>query len=154
MGKGLYAILAFALGFMIAQIAKILIAYFKKDKKGRPMGMKGVVKALGKSGGMPSGHSASFAALSVFLGLVEGFDSIAFAIAVSMTSIIVYDAVNVRFAVGQQGKLLNKIALNDDDDETVPQKLIEGHTILQVTIGLVIGCLIGYLIFTLYRASL
>ena len=154
MGKGIYAIIAFALGFIIAQMAKMAIGYLKKDKKGRPMGMKGVIKTFGKSGGMPSGHSASFSALSFFLGLTEGFNSIAFAITLSMTTIIVYDAVNVRFAVGQQGKLLNKIALNDDDDETIPQKLIEGHTMLQVVVGILIGLLIGYMVFIFYKGAI
>ena len=154
MEKGTYAIIAFATGFAVAQVTKFLIGFFGKDKRGRYQGIKGALKSLGRSGGMPSGHSSSFSALSTFLGLSEGFGSIPFAIALSMTVIIIYDAVNVRRAVGKHGKLLNEIAISDGNDKTNPQKLVEGHTVFQALIGILIGVLIGILTFKISQTIL
>jgi len=101
--------------------------------------------AITRSGGMPSGHAASFTGATYAIGGIEGFDTAVFALAVCMTVIIIYDAVNVRFAVGQQGRLLNKMVENHghkNHNET-PLKLVEGHTIPQVIIGILIGLLTG-----------
>ncbi|MBQ7802247.1 divergent PAP2 family protein [Candidatus Saccharibacteria bacterium] len=149
--SGTYAIIAFIFGFIIAQGIKFLIGFFGKDKRGRYQGIKGALKSLGRSGGMPSGHSSSFSALSIFLGLSEGFSSTSFAISFAMAVIIIYDAVNVRRAVGEHGKLLNEIAISDGNDKTNPQKLVEGHTIFQAVIGILMGILIGYLTFLAYQ---
>ncbi len=150
MGKsGLYGIVAFVIGFVIAQGAKFLIGFLKKGRKPYKK-FKDVVHDLTKSGGMPSGHSSSFVALTTFLGLSEGFSSSFFALSVGMTVIIIYDAVNVRFAVGEHGKLLNEIAKSDGNDKTNPQKLVEGHTISQVIVGILIGIVVGSAVYYIF----
>ena len=149
MKSGFYGIIAFIIGFTIAQVSKFIIGRFGKGKR-LYKNFKDVVQDLMRSGGMPSGHSASFMALTTFLGLSEGFDSAIFALAVGMTMIIIYDAVNVRYAVGEHGKLLNEMARNDGNSKTKPQKLVEGHTISQAIVGSLIGILVGVLVFTIY----
>ena len=57
---------------------------------------------------------------------------------------------NVRYAVGEHGKLLNEMARNDGNSKTKPQKLVEGHTISQAIVGSLIGILVGVLVFTIY----
>jgi len=97
-----------------------------------------------KSGGMPSSHASCFIAATTTIGFRCGFDSAIFALAVCNLAIIIYDAVNVRYAVGQQGKLLNKIASN-----TIlarPLKLVEGHTVRQAIVGSILGILVAFLI--------
>lgn len=153
MKSGLYGIGAFVTAFAVAQGAKFLISYFRKDKKGRSAGLKAALKSLGRSGGMPSGHSSSMTALAVFLGLSEGFDSAIFAVVFAVAVIVIYDAVNVRRAVGEHGKLLNKIAENDGDEETVPQKLVEGHTKKQAIAGIFLGAMIGAATFLIFAST-
>ena len=101
MKSGFYGIVAFVTGFLVAQVSKFIIGRVSKNKR-ELKNFKEVVQDLVRSGGMPSGHSASFVALTTFLGLGEGFDSAIFALAVGITIIIIYDAVNVRYAVGER----------------------------------------------------
>ncbi len=47
-------------------------------------------------GGMPSSHSALVSALSTSVGLLEGFGSAIFLIAVIFSAVIVHDAIRIR----------------------------------------------------------
>ena len=100
---------------------------------------------------MPSGHTASFTALTLLIGLMYGFDTPVFMLATCTTIIFVYDAVNVRYAVGEHGKLLNEIAESDKNPHTKPQKIVEGHTIPQVIVGALLGVIIAFSIYFFVR---
>ena len=67
-----------------------------------------------------------------------------------MTIIVVYDAVNVRYAVGEQGKLLNIIAESDHNKRTRKMRVVEGHTIPQVCVGAILGILLGFICNNLF----
>ena len=148
MKDGIFVIGAFVAGFTIAQAAKFIGALIKKRGK---MTKEEVAYWLTRSGGMPSGHSASFIGATTAIGLIRGFTSVECAIALCMSIIIIYDAVNVRYAVGEQGKLLNEIARSDGNAKTKPQKLVEGHTVPQVIVGSLLGVAVGCAAFVLYR---
>jgi uncharacterized protein len=49
-----------------------------------------------EAGGMPSSHSASVCALSMMVGLREGFSSTLFAAVVIFAAIVMYDAIVIR----------------------------------------------------------
>ncbi len=138
-----YILLAFTLGWFIAQSAKIIIALIVKKGK---VGFSELVELIMKSGGMPSSHTACFTAASLTIGFRVGFDSALFALAVAMTVIIVYDATNVRYAVGQQGKLLNKIISMSESQTAKPIKIVEGHTIPQAIVGFIVGILVAFFV--------
>ena len=131
---------AFTLGWFIAQLCKLVAGIVKKKGK---LTFSDFLYYAFKSGGMPSGHTASFTALSTEIGLVAGFDTPVFVLAVCTTIIFVYDAVNVRFAVGEQGRLLNEIARSDNNIKTKPMKIVEGHTLPQVAAGAILGIAIA-----------
>lgn len=135
-----YILLAFTLGWFIAQSTKIIIALIMKKGK---IKLSELIELIMKSGGMPSSHTACFTAASLTIGFRNGFDSSIFALAVAMTVIIVYDATNVRYAVGQQGRLLNKIASMSEAQNAKPLKLVEGHTVPQAIVGFIIGTIIA-----------
>jgi uncharacterized protein len=94
------------------------------------------------TGGMPSTHAAGVTALSLSVGLQQGFDSPLFAVAVSFTVIILFDAQGVRRSSGRQAQVLNKI-LEDIyfkrriQDERVKELL--GHTPVEVMGGMFVG---------------
>ena len=144
--NGLGGFVAFVAGWLLAQLAKLVIALVRNRGK---LGMREGLEWLTKSGGMPSGHTASFVGLTVFLGFSEGFMSSIFVLAVCMAAIVVYDAVNVRRAVGEQGKLLNEIA----KDQKIKKKLrvVEGHTVPQVIVGAILGVLVGWAVFLVLK---
>ena len=95
-----------------------------------------------ETGGMPSSHSASSAALTTLVWLREGATSSVFALALFFTAFIMYEAAGVRRAAGRQAKLLNELV--DDLYKHKPikeQKLKEllGHTPLEVFMGALYG---------------
>ncbi len=144
MVKILFLFLAFIAGWFFSQSAKLITAIVQKKGK---ITFSDVVFYMTKSGGMPSGHTASFVAFDTILGLMYGFDTPVFALGVCMTIIIIYDAVNVRYAVGEHGRLLNEIATSDNNEKTKPQKIVEGHTIPQVVVGAILGVVLGAAVF-------
>ena len=59
------------------------------------------------SGGMPSSHSALVCSAMVSLGLFAGFDTPAFALAVAVAMVVVYDAAGVRREAGKHAERIN-----------------------------------------------
>ena len=100
------------------------------------------------TGGMPSSHSATVSALATAVGLQSGFDSVAFAITVVFSAIVVLDATGVRRATGKQAEILNKML-----DDIYWKKHIQedrlkellGHTPIQVFVGMAFGITIAML---------
>lgn len=142
---GIKVLMAFVAGFLTAQVAKLVAAFVKSRGK---MTGKEALTWLMRSGGMPSGHAASFLAVTTYLGCACGFDSAIFALALCMSMIIIYDAVNVRYAVGEHGKILVEHAKRTGGKK--PSRIVEGHTVPQVTVGGLLGMLIGWLIFVIF----
>ncbi|MBI5699580.1 divergent PAP2 family protein [Candidatus Saganbacteria bacterium] len=120
--------------FILSQILKIIIYYFK-DKK---LDLTHFFEAAG----MPSTHSAMSSAMTLSIGVKSGFDSTFFAIAVVFTIIVMYDAMGVRFAAGQQAVVLNKIIediYSEKISEKEKMKELIGHTPIEVFAGGTLG---------------
>jgi acid phosphatase family membrane protein YuiD len=96
-----------------------------------------------RSGGMPSSHTALVTSLATSVGILQGFNSINFAIAAVFSSIVMYDAAGVRRAVGQQSIILNRILreLRERRSKDVEHDVREliGHTPFQVFGGALLG---------------
>ena len=58
-------------------------------------------KRLFQTGGMPSSHSSFMMAMTISTGLIAGFDSVVFAIALTIALVVMYDAAGLRRAVGK-----------------------------------------------------
>lgn len=102
------------------------------------------------TGGMPSSHSAGVMGLSTSVGLIRGFDSIEFAIALGYAFIVMYDAAGVRRAAGKQAACLNKIIMDLYKQDLVEAggklKELLGHTPLQVFVGAIFGIAYAYIV--------
>ncbi|GGK05228.1 membrane protein [Lentibacillus kapialis] len=61
------------------------------------------------TGGMPSSHSAAVAALTTGVGIVDGVDSIMFAVSSVFSVIIMFDASGVRRQAGEQAIVVNQL---------------------------------------------
>ena len=117
--------------WLVAQVAKVAYAYAKGDKsKSRP--------TLISSGNMPSSHSAIVLALVVVVGALEGLNSAAFGIAAVFASVVIYDALNVRRSVGEQGLALMRLM----KEPTFFHAL--GHKPTEVVAGSVIGVVVAF----------
>lgn len=104
---------------------------------------------------MPSGHTSVVIALVSILALKEGLTSPIFACAFVYAMIVITDAIGLRNYLGNQGKTLNVLVddLQEDDflDRPYPKHLERiGHTPLQVLIGALIGSLTSLILFLIF----
>jgi len=131
-----------------AQAAKICLLIFKKKEKFQ-------WSDLFVTGNMPSGHSALVTALTVSILLSEGFSPLFF-MSFVFAAIVVRDAVGVRRAVGEEGKVLSNIitVLKTRFHINIPRKMHQslGHQPIEVFIGSLIGILssVGVYLYFLY----
>ena len=134
-GNGYEVLIAAGLSNTLAQALKTVTMGVKKKKINFAI--------LVSTGGMPSSHSSTVVSLAASVGLVEGFSSVAFAIAVCLATIVMYDAAGVRRAASRQAVLLNRIVQNlfENNPELNRGKLKEllGHTPKEVFAGAGVG---------------
>jgi uncharacterized protein len=134
----------------LAQIVKVLLILLA-DRKWQP------ARFL-ETGGMPSSHTASVAALSTSCGLQFGFDSPYFAIAAIFGMIVMYDATGIRRASGMQAELLNDLVaelrqLLTEGFAPKPLKELLGHTYLEVFVGLLLGITVALVSYSVIRPA-
>lgn len=100
------------------------------------------------SGGMPSSHSALVVSCTTAIGRSVGVASPLFALCVVFSSVVMYDACNVRRSAGDTAKIVNKLLQHVEkltaQDVADDLKIIMGHTPLQVAAGAVLGLIIGF----------
>src|SRR5574344_4492 len=89
------------ISWFIAQVLKTLLDFLVNKEFN--------FERLTGSGGMPSSHSALVISLVIAVARVEGIDSTLFAIACVLAAVVIYDAMGVRRAAGEQAKVLNKM---------------------------------------------
>ncbi len=131
------------LSWFIAQLIKVILTYIfeKKLDLSRFVG----------SGGMPSSHTSFVTSLATAVGLVSGYDSSEFALALVLALVVMYDAAGVRRSVGKQAKILNAI-IDDihkhkkDPLNEVRLKELIGHTPKEVFAGAILGMLMAHII--------
>lgn len=104
------------------------------------------VRRLLGTGGMPSSHSASVAALAASVGMIEGWRSTTFAVAAFFALVVLYDATGIRRAAGRQAAILNRMIDDLREHHTVEgERLMEllGHTPLEVFAGTLYGVMLA-----------
>src|SRR3989339_567612 len=135
-------LVAAGVAFLLSQTLKIILYYFKDGELN--------LWHFCESAGMPSTHSAMASAMTLSVGIVEGFASPSFALAVVFAIIVMYDAMGVRFAAGQQALILNKIIediYSERAGEKEKLKELIGHTPSEVFWGCVLGVVISLTVF-------
>ena len=152
MENGVFIIIAFILGWLVAQLTKVILFWVQKGK----LTFAEFKVLLMKSGGMPSSHTACLTAATLMIGVMQGFLSPLFAFAVCVDAIVIYDALNVRYAVGEQGKFLNALVAAKRGRKSKKSKdsvkVIEGHTVPEVLAGLLLGALACFIATMLLAA--
>jgi len=132
-------------GIVVTQVIKCIVHLILKRKLD--------LRLFTTTGGMPSSHSAGVMGLSTAVGLIRGFSSVEFAIALGYAFIVMYDAAGVRRAAGKQAACLNKIIMDiyKQDLQEAGGKLKEllGHTPMQVLVGAIFGVIYAYYVHIL-----
>jgi len=129
-------LIACILGWLVSSLLKIPTYYFVH----RRINLK---QAFG-TGGMPSSHAATMTATTLAIGLFSGFDHPAFAIAVAISMIVIYDAAGVRREAGYHAVIINRLIDEYIKGPLIDQKKLKemiGHTPLEVVGGVISGLL-------------
>ena len=125
---------------VLAQILKVLVIFIL-DRKIELFRLSG-------TGGMPSSHSSTVAALATSMGVIYGMESPLFAIAMIFGMIVIYDSIGVRRAAGKHAEILNNLMeefshLWDEGEHPKALKTLLGHTYPQTIMGTILGIIIG-----------
>ena len=129
-------------GAFLAQVLKFFIHLIFKKKVD--------FKLFTTTGGMPSSHSSGVVGIATAVGIISGFSSIDFSIAMGYALVVMYDAAGLRRASGKMAVCLNRIM--DDfykhEVQAVGGKLKEllGHTPVEVFAGAILGVVYAYYI--------
>ncbi len=91
------------------------------------------------AGGMPSAHSAFVTAVTVFVGLGDGFGSSVFAVACVFSVITVYDALRLRGAVEHHARILAALVEKHPDVPAGTINMRIGHTLPEIVAGIITG---------------
>ncbi len=111
-----------------------------------------------ESGGFPSSHTALVSALVISVGLHDNFDSTIFAVVLSFSMIVIYDAANVRFYAGRNIQITQQLIKDiqtltqvklDDPIYLLKVKEVLGHKWTEVLGGIVVGLTVGGLMYFL-----
>lgn len=136
------ALIIAMVAWLVAQVLKVILTLMREKRLD-------FTRFVG-SGGMPSSHSSFSMALTTSIGKMHGWDSSIFAISLSFSLIVMYDAAGVRRAAGQQARILNKIIYDFQKNKKVKEERLKellGHTPKQVIMGALLGIIISNLFF-------
>ena len=132
------------ISWLVAQVLKTIthaIVYKKLDFK----------RLLG-DGGMPSCHSAVVTSTALSIGMIEGFNTSIFGLALVFAIVVMHDASGVRLETGKQAlviknisQIIEELSNTHIDDEKL--KEFVGHTHLQVFMGALTGIVVTLIYF-------
>ena len=139
-GTGYEALFTGVSAVIIAQVLKFFVHLVWKRKVD--------LRLFTTTGGMPSSHSAGVMGLATTVGLIQGFASVDYAMALGYALVVMYDAAGVRRAAGKQAACLNRIIMDIYKQELKEAggrlKELLGHTPMQVLAGAAFGIAYAY----------
>jgi uncharacterized protein len=115
------ALLAALTAWGLAQVIKLPLEYVRTRSWNWAV--------LLRVGGMPSSHSALVSGAAYGIGVTSGFDTPAFAVAIVLALIVVYDATGIRRQAGRHAEIINHMIRN----------LVEGHPLREEELREVLG---------------
>lgn len=149
--SSLYPLVTALLSNILAQVLKTVVYYYRTGK----WDFHWVVA----SGGFPSSHSSTVTALSLSIGIQEGFDSAIFAVTTIFSFIVMYDACHVRYYSGKNIELTQQLVKDlremtglHFDDPIYQEKLknVLGHKFVEVIGGFVVGLAVPLILCPLF----
>ncbi|OGO11113.1 MAG: hypothetical protein A2Y93_12950 [Chloroflexi bacterium RBG_13_68_17] len=118
----------------LAQILKLPIEFMQTRKWNWAL--------LLRAGGMPSSHSALVTAVAHSIGLTSGFDTPAFALAVALAMVVIYDATGIRRQAGRHAEIINAMVEDLVEGHPLRQEQLRevlGHSPMEALVGVVLG---------------
>lgn len=119
------------IAFFVAQLMKFAVRAWHNEDQGW--------RRFFGSGDMPSAHTATVVSLAMTAAFESGLSSPALGISFVLAAIVVYDAVNVRRAVGTHGgvlqKLVERMQMPKSEREAFDIGKVLGHRPVEVAAG-------------------
>ena len=149
--SSLYPLVTALLSNILAQVLKTVVYYYRTGK----WDFHWVIA----SGGFPSSHSSTVTALSLSIGIQEGFDSAIFAVTTIFSFIVMYDACHVLYYSGKNIELTQQLVKDlremtglHFDDPIYQEKLknVLGHKFVEVIGGFVVGLAVPLILCPLF----
>lgn len=149
--SSLYPLVTALLSNILAQVLKTVVYYYRTGK----WDFHWVIA----SGGFPSSHSSTVTALSLSIGIQEGFDSAIFAVTTIFSFIVMYDACHVRYYSGKNIELTQQLVKDlremtglHFNDPIYQEKLknVLGHKFVEVIGGFVVGLAVPLILCPLF----
>jgi len=135
------ALVAALAAWTLAQIIKLPLEYWLHHEWNWHL--------LLSSGGMPSSHSAMVTAVTIAIGLTQGFASPIFAIAFVVAMVVIYDAIGVRRQAGDHARVLNLMIDELLTGHPLAEKELKemlGHTPREVVAGITLGIIVAIVV--------
>ncbi|TGY65420.1 divergent PAP2 family protein [Dubosiella muris] len=151
--SSLFPLVSALLSNVVAQVAKTFVYYYRTGKWDLHWVMA--------SGGFPSSHTSTVTALSLAIGIQEGFDSAIFAVTAIFSFIVMYDACHVRYYSGKNIALTQQLIKDlksmmglhlDDPIYQEKLKTILGHKSVEVVGGFGVGLIVPMILLPLFIA--
>lgn len=98
-------------------------------------------------GGLPSNHSAIVSSMAMLIALKEGITHPAFGVAITLAFIVMLDANSLRRQVGKHATAINHLQ-QESRQTSEPLRERMGHTRIEILAGILVGCLVAYLLFS------
>jgi len=139
-------LIAALIAWTTAQVLKLPMGYI--------LNKKWDWRVLWGPGGMPSSHTAIATASSLAIGLYHGFHTPLFALSITLTLIVVYDATNVRRQAGIHAKWINLLVeeiITAPDTQKKKLREVLGHTPFEAIMGVILGITVTMLYYWLIR---
>ena len=149
--SSLYPLVTALLSNILAQVLKTVVYYYRTGK----WDFHWVIA----SSVFPSSHSSTVTALSLSIGIQEGFDSAIFAVTTIFSFIVMYDACHVRYYSGKNIELTQQLVKDlremtglHFDDPIYQEKLknVLGHKFVEVIRGFVVGLAVPLILCPLF----
>lgn len=135
--------LSTAVTLCTAQILKTIICILS----GRKEKVRDLIEiTIWRTGGMPSSHAAVVSAMTASVAFEEGIASNLFIFSFWFMLVVLRDALGVRRSAGLQARALNNLGRQISekaDIKFIPVKEIQGHTPLEVAVGILLGIFIA-----------
>ena len=111
------------------------------------------LKSFFAAGGMPSSHSSATMGVTAACGMMLGFDNPLFIVAAVFTSIVMYDAANVRLESGKHAEIINDLVdfvRTHKEFDAEQLKEIIGHEPFEVLMGALLGVAVAIIYFNVF----